>query len=397
MTIRVLHIFAPNFKRRFGGPIYDWKYGFLHWNHHEVIHLVLDPDKNQIVDSNQAFNFEYSEDQYLLSRWERFIWIFTLYGVITKNKQKYDILHLHVLWWAGLLLGIWAKWKNIPAVYQSVLLGGDTPGGIRKQRFGKLQIWCLKKFKAILAISDSLTEDYLKFGFSTRQVYPLMNSVDSDLFHPPQSEEEKNTLRQKFGLPPEATILIFVGSLITRKGVDILIQAYINAYAENPDLYLILIGPRNKRENPTIDENLVNDLYNKIDHHKLADRVFFAGLLQERATLAEYYRASDIFVFPSRNEGLPNVVLEAMATGLPVIATQLPGLEKVINHGENGFYIPIGDAVALADSVLQVSKEPVLVKKIGVVARNYILEKHSYFAWQSELVKIYKELLNTCS
>ena len=394
MTIRVLHIFAPNFKSRFGGPIYDWKYGFSHWNNDEVIHLVLDPDENQIMDSIQSFNFEYNGNQYLPSKWERFIWIFTLYRALTKNKKKYDVLHLHVLWWAGLLLGVWANWKNIPAVYQSVLLNEDTPGGILKERFGKLKIWCLKKFKAILPISDFLTADYLKFGFSTTQVHTLMNSVDSDLFYPPKSKEEKNILRQKLNLPPDATILIYVGSLIRRKGVDVLIKAYINAFVENPNLYLVLVGPKNKRENPTIDEDFVNDLSSKIEQHELKPRVFFTGLLNDRTLLAEHYRAADVFVFPSRNEGLPNVVLEAMASGLPVVVSQLPVLEKVIHHGENGMFVPIDDAAALENAILRVSNDPIQAKRLGTVARSYVLQEHSFLAWQSELVSIYQELLD---
>jgi glycosyltransferase involved in cell wall biosynthesis len=298
-----------------------------------------------------------------------------------------------VLWWAVLIAGLWAKWKKIPAIYESVLLDSDTPVGILKERFGKLQVWCLKKFKAILAISDSLASDYLKYGFSTRQVHTLMNSVDSGLFHPPQSVKEKKILRKKFDLPRDASILLFVGSLIKRKGIEFLIQAFIGAYAKNPDLFLLIIGPKNKNENPTIDEDLIKDLSNQIKDHMISDRVLFAGLIQERQKLADIYRASDIFVFPSRQEGLPNVVLEAMATGLPVIVSQLPGLEKVIHHAENGLYVPIGDVAALEESILRVISDPFLSKKLGIAAQKYSLNKHGFTTWQSDLVRIYKQLL----
>ena len=395
MAIRVLHIFAPNFKHRFGGPIFDWKYGFSHWNNDEIIHLVMDPDTNQIVDSNEAFNFEYSGKQYLASKWTRFVWVFTLFKVIIVNKKKYDILHLHVLWWASLLLGVWASWQNIPAMYQSVLLDSDTPGGIIKERFGKLKVRCLKKFKAILAISDYLASDYLKYGFSNQQVYSLMNSVDLDLFHPLQSENEKKQLRIKFDFPLDAKILLFVGSLIKRKGIDILLQAFIGAYSKTPGLFLLIIGPKNKNENPSIDEALIKELLKQINDHLISDRVFFAGLIQDRQKLAEIYRASDIFIFPSRQEGLPNVVLEAMASGLPVIVSQLPALEKVIRHGENGLYVPIGDPAALEKSIIKVSSDPFLEKKIGAAANNYIMDKHSFGSWQSNLVKIYKKIIDS--
>jgi glycosyltransferase involved in cell wall biosynthesis len=193
-------------------------------------------------------------------------------------------------------------------------------------------------------------------------------------------------------LPSIGTILLFAGSLIERKGIDILLHAFIGASSKRSDLYLLVVGPKNKNENPTLDEGFVNHLNLLVITNRLAERVSFTGLIRDRGILAEIYRAADIFVFPSRNEGLPNVVLEAMACEMPIIVSQLPGLEKVIQHKENGLYVPIGDADALQDSILMLCNSPLLTGKIRQKARCYVEKHHSFTAWQAQLAEFYKSL-----
>jgi len=394
MTIRVLHIFSPDYKRRFGGPTFTWKYCFSNWNEPDVSHYVLDTEGNRIVESKEAFHFEYPKVQKDASRWERAMWIFPLFRNLIKYKGDYDIVHLHVLCWGSLFLGPWAKWNRKPLVYESVLLDSDTPGGIYKQKFGKIVVWFMRFYKAILAISEYLAEDYRKFGFPESQVFSLVNFVDDKLFSPVKYAEEKKELRQRLNLPSNAIILIFVGSVIERKGVDILIQAYIEAVSKCPDLFLVIVGPKNRHEQPSFDEDFVNDLYALLDKNNLSDRVLFTGLIQDVHKLGEIYRASDIFVFPSRKEGLGNVVLEAMACGLPVLVSQLPVLDKIIKHGENGMVVPIGDADALCKSILLLSGDSALAGKIGGNAHSYVEKKRGFYAWQTQLVKIYHGMLS---
>ena len=393
MKIRILHIFPTNFKYRFGGQIIWWKNTLEHWNSPEICHKVLDFEKNRIADAKEILKFSYSGYQNEKTRWERAKWILLLFKYLNQYRKQYDILHVHVLWWGGLLIGPWAKWKNIPALYESVLLDSDTPGGIHNEKFGGLKIRCLKNFKAILTISQYLEEDYRKFGFSKKQTFTLMNCVDMELFSPSNSAEKKKLLRHKLKLPQNATILVFVGSVKERKGVDVLIRAFIGACSERSDLYMLIVGPKNKNENPSIDEDFVNDLYLLLNKNNISERVSFTGMIQDRQKLAEMYRASDIFVFPSNKEGLGNVVLEAMASELPVVVTQLPVLENIIRHGENGLFVPIGDVDAVKDSILTLSNDPSLSKKLGLAAKNYVREEHSFIIWQSQLVKLYRGLI----
>lgn len=394
MSVTVLHVFVPNYKTRFGGPIFDWKFAFSHWNDPRVIHKVLDYDKHLVKDASDAFDFEISNDQALTTRKERTEWIFFLLRDLIRHKHEYDILHFHVLWWGGLFACTWAKWNRIPTIYQSVLLGSDTPKGVINQRQGRFKEKLLKNFSAILAISDALAEEYLEYGFPGEKVFTLMNSVDMDVFHPVISQGAKNALRKKFNLPQDATILIFAGSLIERKGVDILLQAFVEATKQKKNLYLLLVGPRSNRENPSIDEEFIEGLEKRIRFNELQDKVNFTGLVGDRERLADFYRSADIFVFPSRNEGLGNVVLEAMATGLPVLTSDLSVFRSVITNMKNGILVPIEDSIALARSIELTRDDTDLAQKLGSNAREYIVENHQFAHWENHLSSIYHSILS---
>jgi len=391
--IRVLHIFAPNYKYRFGGQNVYWKSVFSRWNDSKTIHRVLDTEKNMILEAREAFDFEYSNKQKMISKWKLITWFFSLYRNLSKYQKDFDTIHVHFLWWGGLLLGLWAKQKKIPAIFESVLLDEDSPNGIAHQKLGCLKLWLLKKYSGILTISNALTVDYQNYGFPPFKIYTLMNSVDNDIFHPVRSDGEKRTYRSKYSLPEDAKILIFVGSVIWRKGVDLLIEAFIEAQSEEENLYLVLVGARNKYENPSIDEEFIRNLQTTIRERGLNDKVKFIGLIQDRDQLAEIYRASDIFVFPSRNEGLGNVVLEAMACALPVVVSRLPVLEKVIQDGENGFFVPLEDAGSLIKAIVSIAQNPILAGKIGQAARQYVVASHGFEEWQRQLQQVYRRLL----
>lgn len=393
MPIKILHIFAPCYKERFTGPVVQWRYYFNHWNDNRVKHFILDTQTNQMIDARKAFDFQLTGEQKTNSRWERITWIPSLFRNLMKFRKDYDILHVHVLWWGGLFIGPWAKINKCPALYESVLLGADTPSGILKETLGRFKLWCLRTYTAILAISQHLADDYLDHGFSLTQVKLLMNSVDTELFHPADSDEKRNILRKELGIPIDSNVLIFVGSVIERKGMDILLRAFVESLKTTHDQNLLIVGAKNKSENPSIDEGFINNQLEMLETNGANERVHFLGLQQDRERLAEIYRVADVFVLPSRNEGLPSVLLEAMASGLAIITSKLPVLEKVIQSNENGIFIPVDDTNALINAINTLYNNPVHAKTLGVSARKYVEEKHSYLAWQSEIFKLYQSLV----
>ena len=388
--IRVLHIFGPKFKQRFGGPIFDWKYAFSKWDDPSVEHLVWDDGK--VESALQAFNFDMNADQIMSTRWQRMVWIFQLLFSLHKHKKEYDVLHFHVLLWGGLLAATWGKKNKIPTIYQSVLQGSDTPEPIKQEFFGNLKLRLLNSFSLIIAISDQLRMDYINCGFQADKVVMLMNSVDTDLFQPLGSPANKKTYREQFSIPINDKILLFTGSIIERKGIDLLIEAFLQIAPDHPNLYLWLVGPASRKDNASLDEEFVMKMKNQVSRAKLTEQVRFHGMISNRKELAEAYQAADIFVFPSRNEGLPNVVLEAMSCGLPVIVSDLPGLKNVIKSDYNGAVVPMGDAEALAEAILALTEDQEYSASLGRNARSYIESIHGFDAWQKEISAYYQKL-----
>jgi len=371
----------------------NWRYYFNRWDNSEIEHFVLDTKKSDVITAVDAFDFELENNQRMLSRWERFVWFINLFTSLRKHKREYDILHSHVLLWGGLFMALWAKWNNIPSIYESVLLDSDTPGSIGEQGFGKLKLWLLQQYSGILAISEGIALDYKANGFFEESVHTLVCSIDTDIFRPVVSKEEKRTIREAHCLPQNDIILTFAGSLIYRKGVDLVINAFVEAYKESPNLFLLLVGPKNKNENPSIDEDFLYHVLQKLTPTNLSKNVVLPGLVQNRQNLAEIYRASDIFIFPSRQEGLGIVILEAMATGLPVIVSQLPVLEDIIIDGENGIFVPLDDHDSLTQAILRVSQDSALRERLGRAAFESIQKNNHFSKWQSDLVRIYQGLL----
>ena len=393
MAIRVLHIFAPNFRERFSGPVYQWRYYFTHWDDPTIEHFVLDVNSRSMKPAFEAFSFQLGQqNKGLLSQRQRLAWIFQLHRSLISLNNDYDIMHVHILWWGSLLLGVWAPlWKK-SVIYETVLLDSDTPSGILRERFGRLKLELLKKYSSILAINDFLAQDYLNHGFSQEQVFLLPNSVDTELFHPAANQEEKRQLREKLELPSEAFLLLFVGSLIQRKGFDILMQAFDIVSSRDERFYLLAVGPRTKGENPSLDEGFINGLIKEIEGKPASRMILLPGLIQDRERLAELYRASDLFVFPSRKEGLPSVLLEAMAAGLAPIVSDLPVFRSIIQQDVNGIIVPSEDAGALAESLLRVSEDWELRQRIGKSARESVLNRHSYQSWQTQISRFYRAL-----
>lgn len=392
MPIRVLHVFPPNLKTRFGGQNITWKYNFTHWDNPLIQHSVADLEMDRMIPALEAFSFDYPDQQRTSTRFNRVSWIIQLHRFLKRKTSHFDIIHFHVLWWGSLLIARWAKAKRIPCIYESVLLDADNPSSVRAENLGGLKLKFLRSFSGIVAISEFLAQDYLDHGFTTDQVFTLMNSVDIDLFRPQTGDKEKREIRDKYHLPRNGKILIFVGSLIARKGVDILIDAFVKVSGQCAELYLLLVGPRDIKQNPSLDERFVQDLEQKLADNGLAERVRFLGLVREHQELAEIYRASDIFTFPSRREGLGNVVLEAMSSGLPVITSDLPVLERVIKDGVNGLVIPMDDSESLAQVIIKIYENEELAKELGNAARTYIEENHRFQAWQKELTGFYQRM-----
>jgi glycosyltransferase involved in cell wall biosynthesis len=278
-----------------------------------------------------------------------------------------------ILAFFGVPAGMVALWIRIlyKLPYVVSMRGGDVPG-FRPYDFATYhriiapllrKVW--RRSAALVANSRGLKE--LAQAFDSRfpiQVIP--NGVDLKRFAPP--------LHRQWS-PPR---LLFVGRLVYQKGLDILLPALSELKHLPWELTVVGDGPyRGALKKAALALGI-------------SERINFTGW-QHNDNLVRQYQAANIFVFPSRHEGMPNVVLEAMACGLPVIATSIAGNEELITHGKTGLLVPPEDSINLMEALSALLSNPELCKQIGGASRKRVGQ---HFAWGS-VAKQYIELLNS--
>ena len=178
---------------------------------------------------------------------------------------------------------------------------------------------------------------------------------------------------------PFETLLLFVGRLVEHKNLPRLLDAFARVAAERPHVRLLLVG----------GGPLHDALVARIRELKLDGR---ALLLGERPDVAALMKAADLLVAPSLREGMSNVILEAMALGLPVLATRVGGTPEVIEDGRHGVLVDPIDTLALADAMLQLIDDPVRRQAIGQAGRQKVLEQYSPPAMVSAMLKEYSRV-----
>jgi glycosyltransferase involved in cell wall biosynthesis len=224
-----------------------------------------------------------------------------------------------------------------------------------------------------VATSKALAEKMSSMSRVKRQIRVLYKSVDTKLFSP---AEDKAVLRKQLYITPDAFLAIFVGSLTDDKGIMELIEAWKEVSKRVPEALLVIIG------SGPLHDDLV----------RVGQSVDVCGT-KPNTEVALWMKASDVLVLPSHNEGLPNVVLEAMACGLPVVATSVGGIPEAVVQGETGFLVPPKDHQELAARILALAQNPDLRRSMGIAARRRI---ETVFRWEnyvSGVMQVYRSAI----
>jgi len=228
-------------------------------------------------------------------------------------------------------------------------------------------IW--KQADAVVSNSEGLKELALKTS-NKQKIEVIYNGIDIDNFKPDPSKKSS----EKFIITPGAS------RITKRKGLKYLILAIEKLVPKYPNLYLKIMGDGNEKENL---ETMVRDL-------KLENRVEFLGRIPREKT-APYYQEASLFVLPSFNEGMSNAMLEALAVGLPIVATDTGGTKELVTESENGFIVRMKDSQDIADKIEKFLKDAELGKRMGEASRR----KAEDMSWEKvakKYVEIYKKV-----
>ncbi|MFX0197534.1 MAG: glycosyltransferase family 4 protein, partial [Candidatus Hodarchaeota archaeon] len=203
----------------------------------------------------------------------------------------------------------------------------------------------------------------------------IQYGVDTGKFYPIRGR----TIRDELGISKEARVLGTVARFTEQKGHQYLIDAAPKIVSAFPDVYFVFVG----------DGPLRSELHFKVHQLGLDSQVLFLGF---RSDVRDLLNAFDVFVLPSLYEGLPNVVLEAMACGKPVIATEVDGTPEAVVQGETGILVPTQDSEALANAIIELLGDRRKVEEMGRRGRERVEMKFSLDSEINKFVELYERL-----
>ena len=304
------------------------------------------------------------------------------FDTFLKAAKSSDIVHAHGHpYLASLIMGKLAKRYSKPFVLtqHNTFIQYDSMFD-KIERLNDLVIGkeTLKEADKIITVSNATKDYVLSLGAEPRKVKVLHNGVDLTHFRPIAGKREE--MRRKLGISKNAVFVLTVRRLVYKNGIDTLIDAANIAVKKNPNITFLVVG---KGPSQNSAQAMINQL-------GIENNFRLVGFVSDD-DLPFYYNAADFFALPSKSgEGLPLVALEAMACGLPVIATNVGGISEILMD-EYGKLVPPNMPELLAKAILDYSKADLSSCKSEL--RAIMEDKYSWDKNVDSLVEIYEELI----
>lgn len=247
----------------------------------------------------------------------------------------------------------------------------------RTPLYYKLDQLCLPRYERVICVSDDLFESCLASGVPAKNLVLVENAIDAGDYRRMRTIPEAKTA---LGFPPSRFLIGAVGRLSAEKGFDLLIRSVHDLVRKNEDVHLAIVGEGGER---AALEALVAEL-------GLQDRVALPGW---QTDVRGYFEAMDAFALSSHREGLPNVLLEAMALEVPVVATRVNGVPRLVQDGRNGLLVEPGNSEALTTALLAMIRNAGLRNLFRAAGRRTVEGRFSFPTRMQKLKQLYDELL----
>jgi len=238
--------------------------------------------------------------------------------------------------------------------------------------------WLIHRMDRVIATSPR-TAAYLD-----RPADVVLHGIDVTGFAP---ASDRAALRRRLGLAEDATIIGCYGRIRAQKGTDVFVRAALRLCRDNPSLVALAMGRATQEH-----EGFLAGLKAEVAAAGLADRILFPPEVTVDA-IADWYRVLDLYVAPQRWEGFGLTPIEAMACGVPVVATRVGAFESLVVEGLTGSLVPPDDTDALTEATRRWLAEPERLAQAGRDARAHVLANHRIEGEAEALVAIYRELL----
>jgi len=254
-----------------------------------------------------------------------------------KRECNIEIIDSHFTYPDGLA----ATWlANKLGLKSTITLRGtEIPHSkLPKKRMQLLQAW--RQADKLFSVSDSLRQHAIALGADETKFKVIGNGIDTEKFKPIVKTEAKKSLN----IDPDTKVLITVGGLVERKGFHRVIECLPDLLKQHPKLLYLIVGGSNA------EGNYKPQICHLAEKLSVTDHIRFLGSLKPEE-LSLPLSAADAFILSSSNEGWANVILEAMACGTPVIASDVGGNAEVVNSDELGYIVPFGDHQKLLQAI----------------------------------------------
>lgn len=297
----------------------------------------------------------------------------TAFRRLVKERDP-DVVHVHNrFFYTSLLAAFWTVFSEgqTPLVTTLHLGSIDEINGLGGS-FARICETSLSRFlihrsNEVIAVSEAVSEQARRLGSSPAHVHTVPNGVDTKTFYP--------------GVKRDRQSILYVGRLVRNKGPQVLIQSLPEVFERFPAASATLVGTG----------PLQSDLEKQVRKENIAERVSFRGNVRSVATVM---RTAGIFCRPSFSEGMPLTLLEALASELPPVVTDVAGVSEVVTNGETGLLVPTKDVHAVESALLTLLADQKRVAAMGQQGRKYVVENHGWESRAETVMGVYKSAVS---
>lgn len=315
--------------------------------------------------------------------WDQAMFLLRAKRWLKENARRFDVFHGVDTYESTIRPAYWSEIFGTPAVVKTASYPtgfAETKGLRRLFRMPQRRRFLASRLSGIIAISTEICSELRSYGLNN--IYKIPNGVDSRHFKPAESVKEKLVLRDELGIPADAFVVLFVGSICSRKRPEWIVDGLAQLSDLNPRVLAVFVGPER-------EDGCLSALREKI--HKLmpSNAIVFG----HSTNIENFYRVADVYALPSRKEGMPNSVLEAMASGLPCLVTPVSGSNELIEPDVNGFWVEKPEDIGRF--VLQYLSSPPTVIKQGGEALRRVQSEYSSKAVLDRYLGLFRQLMGS--
>ncbi|TWU21200.1 Alpha-D-kanosaminyltransferase [Novipirellula galeiformis] len=272
------------------------------------------------------------------------------------------------------LAGLWLRRRYpmqlVSTVHGWVLNTWKTP------LYYAIDRWCLRRYEAVVCVSTDLFDACRRGRVPADRLSMIDNAIDTEQYRRRQTIAQA---KAAIDWPESRKLIGAVGRLSEEKGFAFLIDAVGQLVQQGHDVGLVIVG----------DGPLAETLKTQIEQQGLSERIRMAGFVANPET---YYQAFDVYALSSLREGLPNVLLEAMAFEVPIVATRIAGVPRLIDGHRNGLLVSPSDPEGLAAEIKRVLEDAALAGRLGQGGRETVVDKFCFQKRMEKMAEIYRSL-----